>query len=83
MSARQPGGYLRIKTLLTQASLGEQREGTGAVRDRMLGIGLHLAEGHWLPVGDEHRIIAETFAPARRAISIEVLERIGVLPPAH
>ena len=32
----------------------------------MLGIGLHLAEGQPLSIGDEHRIIAETLAPARR-----------------
>src|SRR5262245_27550300 len=32
----------------------------------MLGVGLHFAKGQGLPLGEEHRIIAETLGPAGR-----------------
>ena len=47
----------------------------------MLGIWLHLAEGQAVALGNEHRIIAESFAPARRPHQMAVnlaLERLGL-----
>ena len=47
-------------------------ESAGAVGDRILRFGLHLAEGERLAVGDEDRIIAETVVPARRPDDVTV-----------
>src|SRR5437879_9700354 len=49
-----------------EAGAGEEGESAGAVGDRMLGIWPHLAEGGGVPLGNEHRIIAETPGSARR-----------------
>ena len=66
-----------------EAGCGEQAEGAGAVGDRMLGIGLHLAEGQAVAVGDEHRIIAETSASARRPDQMAVNLALERLRPRH
>src|ERR1700674_2535497 len=64
---------------VAEAGTGEALEGAGAVGDRMLAIGLHLAEGQRVTIGNEHRIIAETFGaagwPNEMAVNLALEER--------
>src|SRR6185436_10280492 len=56
----------RARLRRSKASLDQFGEGAGAVRNRVLGRGLHFAEGDVVAVGDEHRVVAKAFRTARR-----------------
>src|SRR5262245_29134754 len=56
----------------SKAGAGKLPESAGAVRYRVLGIGLHLTEGQYVAIGNEHRIIAETFVSAGRPDEVAV-----------
>mgnify|MGYP003343829832 CR=1 FL=1 len=55
-----------LPTRASEHSGDELAEGVGAVADRVLGGGVHFAEGFGAVVGQEHRVIAEAIAPTRR-----------------
>src|SRR3546814_10418710 len=56
-------------------------ERLGAVADRMLPSGVAFPEGQGMPVGDEHRVVAEAAVAARRPHRLAMhlpLHRFGV-----
>src|SRR5258705_7855142 len=55
----------RAQVRRSKASLDQFGEGARAVRDRVLCVRLHLAEGDAVTIGDEHGIVTKALGAAR------------------